>query len=46
MWANAKATPQNQTKNLGMTGPISTAGPESRDLELTADLEVSECYIF
>jgi len=40
MWANAKAAP-NQTKNLGMTAPISTAGPEARDLELTAELEES-----
>eukprot|EP00092_Neocalanus_flemingeri_P013630 GFUD01014700.1.p1 GENE.GFUD01014700.1~~GFUD01014700.1.p1 ORF type:complete len:593 (-),score=153.56 GFUD01014700.1:569-2347(-) len=38
MWANAKAAP-NQTKNLGMTAPISTAGCEGRDLELTAELE-------
>jgi len=40
MWANAKAAP-NQTKNLGMTAPISTAGPEARDLELSAELEES-----
>jgi len=40
MWANAKAAP-NQTKNLGMTAPISTAGPEARDLELSAELETS-----
>jgi len=40
MWANAKAAPI-QTKNLGMTAPISTAGPEARDLELTAELEES-----
>merc|ERR1719210_3165443 len=40
MWSNAKAT-VNQTKNLGMTAPISTAGPESRDLELTAQLQES-----
>jgi len=38
MWANAKAA-ANQTKNLGMTAPISTAGPESRDIELTTELE-------
>ena len=38
MWANAKAA-ANQTKNLGMTAPISTAGPESRDIELTSELE-------
>lgn len=40
MWANAKAAP-NQTKNLGMTAPISTAGSEPRDLELSAELEES-----
>jgi len=38
MWATAKAG-SNQTKNLGMTAPISTANPESKDLELTADLK-------
>ena len=38
MWANAKAA-ANQTKNLGMTAPISTAGPESKDMELTSELE-------
>ena len=27
------------TKNLGMTAPISTAGPEPRDLELSVQLE-------
>ena len=45
MWANAKAGP-NQTKNLGMTAPISTAGPEARDLELTAELEVNNVSLF
>jgi len=39
MWASTKATSASQTKNLGMTAPISTAGPEARDLELTAELE-------
>ena len=29
------------TKNLGMTGPISTAAPEPRDLELAQKLEES-----
>ena len=44
MWSSAKAeTPAGAgaTKNLGMTAPISQAGPEPRDLELTADLQQS-----
>ena len=44
MWATAKAG-SNQTKNLGMTAPISTANPESKDLELTADLKVRSYLI-
>ena len=38
MWANVKSAPA-QTKNLGMTAPISSAGPEERDFELSAQLE-------
>jgi len=44
MWTSAKAvTPAGAgaTKNLGMTAPISQAGPEPRDLELTAELQES-----
>ncbi len=44
MWTSAKAvTPAGPgaTKNLGMTAPISQAGPEPRDLELTAELQES-----
>jgi len=39
MWSSAKALPQSQTKSLGMTAPISNAGPEEKDLELTAQLQ-------
>ena len=41
MWSSAKASPapQSQTKSLGMTAPISNAGPEEKDLELTSELQ-------
>ena len=41
MWSSAKASPapQSQTKSLGMTAPISNAGPEEKDLELTSQLQ-------
>ena len=41
MWSSADAAPAAPTKNLGMTAPISTAGPEPRDLELTSGLQDS-----
>ena len=43
MWssANANAASSGQTKNLGMTAPISVSAPEPRDLELTAQLQES-----
>jgi len=39
MWANSKSSSAAQTKNLGMTAPISAAGPEEKDLELTKTLK-------
>ena len=39
MWSSAKASPAPQTKSLGMTAPISNAGPEEKDLELTSELQ-------
>merc|ERR1719208_627066 len=42
MWSSANASAATgQTKNLGMTAPISTSAPEARDLELTAELQES-----
>ena len=42
MWSSANASAATgQTKNLGMTAPISTSAPEPRDLELTAQLQES-----
>ena len=44
MWTSAKAAAPagaGSTKNLGMTAPISQAGPEPRDLELSAELQES-----
>jgi len=41
MWANSKSPSAAQTKNLGMTAPISTAGPEEKDLELTKQLKTA-----
>ena len=41
MWSSVKLA-QNAapaTKNLGMMAPISTAGPEPKDLQLTQQLE-------
>ena len=39
MWSSANAGPQSQSRSLGMTAPISNAGPEEKDLELTSQLQ-------
>ena len=39
MWTSANATPPAQTRNLGMTAPITVQGPEPRDIELTMQLQ-------
>ena len=41
MWYSANANVSGQTKNLGMTAPISVSAPEPRDLELTSQLQES-----